>query len=171
MNQPRRGISWATLLVGVIIGGVGMYVLGAIVERVRYGETTTIRMSKDRQERARAQADKIRSQSNMRGIVQGLMMYAQNNSDRFPPMDDWSGALIRGDFIAPEMLISPTSGEGAYTLLTMPTDLDETLLVLYEDPNNYDSGVNVAYADTHVEHLPHDEFDDILDGLAQDQSP
>jgi prepilin-type processing-associated H-X9-DG protein len=170
MNKPSRGISWATLLVGVLIGAVGMYVLGAIVERVRYGDTTTIRMTKDRQEKARAQADKIRSQSNMRGIVQGLIMYSNNHREQFPQMNEWESLLIQGDYIIPEMLISPISGEGAYTLVTMPTDLDATLLVLYEDPNNYDSGVNVAYADTHVEHLPHDEFDDILDGLDQDQS-
>lgn len=138
-----------------------MYVLGAVVERIRYGDSP-VRMTKAQRAEAQLKADLLRSQSYMRSIVQGLIMYASNNNQTFPPISDWQTALVNGSYIDPDVLSSPVRDGGEYTLIAMPAELDAEKLVLYEDPNNHASGVNVVFADAHVEQLAHDEFQRLL---------
>lgn len=160
MNKPKSGISWATLLVGVIIGAVAMFVLMGVVERIRNADSVTITMSKNQREAAQTNVNKIKSQTQMRGIVQGLIIYADNHEGQFPERDRWPDDLIDEGYINPEMLSPPLGG--TYTLVTMPRDLDASQMVLYENPDHFDTGVNVVFADTSAQHLPHAEFERLL---------
>ncbi len=160
MNQPKQGISWATLLAGVIIGAAGMFMLIGVVDRIRDDGSGPFNMTNEQRAAAQTNVNRIKSQTHMRGIVQGLIMYAQNHDEQFPPRDHWPQALIDADYINPEVLTPPLGGE--YTLVTMPRDLDPSLLVLYENPEHFETGVNAVFADTSIQHLPHDEFHRLL---------
>lgn len=169
MNASKQGISWATLLVGVIIGAIGMLVLMGIVDRIRNADTVTLTMSSEKKAAAQTNVNRILSQTHMRSIVQGLISYAGNHDGQFPPRDRWPETLIDEGYIAVEILSSPLGGE--YTLVTMPQELDATVLVLYENPDHFETGVNVVFADTSVGHLPHAEFERLLAEQNQSQSP
>jgi len=64
-----------------------------------------------------------------------------------------------------ETLISPLEdGDGVSYILTgvRESSFDATEIVAYEDPKHMDYGVNVLFADMHVEIIDHEIFDAML---------
>ncbi len=107
--------------------------------------------------RARAQSKRIVSMSNMRGIVAGCMLYANDHKNAWPPS---LAVLIEQDLASPEMFRDPRDTSavaitadnvdrvGSY-LYRPGTDLGPTEVVLCERVLR-DGGASFAYADGHV---------------------
>jgi len=130
--------------------------------------------------RARVNAQRVVSMSNLRNIGTATMMYAAEGDDQ-PPQD--LAALIKSGQ-NPDMLVSPLSGRKApklvkgklvgevdYILLKLPrlTDLKtpSRTILAYERPENYgQKGTAVLFADGHVEWMKIKRFREALDRTA-----
>lgn len=118
-----------------------------------------------------------RSVTNVRGLAQGAVIFAGYRNDCFPSEEEWPSALIELKFIESDMLVSPLDGgtENAYIYVPSqlgPDDLNfEKRIILYENPDHYEEGVVVGFANAWAEIIDHDDFERMLaDQLAsQDQ--
>ena len=123
--------------------------------------------------RAREQANRVKSASNLRQIGLAAIMYANNNKEKLP--DDF-GEMIKTNYIeTPQIFVNPTRGEmppippnrdqwpewvaehSDYVWLgkgkTMSTATPETVIA-HEKLDNHPEGVNLLYGDGHVEWMP-----------------
>src|SRR5688500_4541363 len=126
--------------------------------------------------RAREQAQRVQSMSNLRQIGMGMMLYANENKGKFPPD---LGTVSQMD-VPPVIFVSPKSGKtvppnvmqgnpeqkkawinqnadyvyvGAGRGVAAPNTADT--IVAYEKPEvNHGQGTNVLFADGHVEWMP-----------------
>jgi prepilin-type processing-associated H-X9-DG protein len=120
--------------------------------------------------RAREQANRVKSASNLRQIGLGAMIYANDNKGRFP--DDLGTLHASGDLTL-EVFVNPRTnttlppglkGDAAKRWLNEEADYvyvgkgkkhtagpDEVLA--YERPGTVDEGINILFADGHVEFM------------------
>ncbi len=100
--------------------------------------------------------------ANLNGIGRGVVLYASENDDLFPP--DFA-TLVQADYVSPLMLTCPSSGTERATT-TRPADVEShcdyiyvpgtsrasgDLILAFELPANHGQEfVNVLYADFHV---------------------
>jgi prepilin-type processing-associated H-X9-DG protein len=120
--------------------------------------------------RAREQANRVKSASNLRMIGQSVMIYANENKGKFP--EDAGTILLSGDITA-EVFVSPRTGtstpqglegdalkawaneQADYTYVgkgkKYTAGADEVLA--YEKPDRVTDGVNILFCDGHVEWL------------------
>ncbi|MCC7293092.1 MAG: hypothetical protein IT449_13610 [Phycisphaerales bacterium] len=100
--------------------------------------------------RAREQAKRQVSASNLRGIGAGCMVYASDNEEKFPASLD---ALVESGTITEPMLHSPRDPTGgrSYVYLDGQTAASDARNVLaYEKPID-NEGTHVLFCDSHVE--------------------
>lgn len=95
------------------------------------------------------QAVRIRSAANMRQILQGFAMYANNHQGQTAPD---LNALIKDQNMSPHVLIDPLNPDQKVGFIYVQPTGDwqkhaQDLLVLYESSPN---GNHVGYADGHV---------------------
>lgn len=121
--------------------------------------------------KARANARRVVSLTNLRGIGVAMHMYVAEHGDTLPP--DLS-TLVEEGHISEDMLTSPVGdrelddGESDYVYSYPGLRLAEIsnhseFVLVYERPENYDGrGTNVLFADGHVERLDRWEFDQAL---------
>jgi hypothetical protein len=119
-----------------------------------------------------AEAERVSSQ-NLRNIAQALISYAYTHDGLFPPNEDWPDRLIRTGMIPQEMLVSPASDgdndEYIYLGGGTPTTFGAARILLYEDPDHFARGVNVAWSDAHTEWMKPDAFEARLARQQQEQ--
>lgn len=121
--------------------------------------------------KARESAKQLKGSIQVRGIVQSIIIYTDNENGESPKDTD---ILIEHGYITHELLLSPSGG--AYDGLgdiVMRTNLKNNMansynasLVLVVERAMYVNGnrlVNVGFADGHVEAMTPWELDDILD--------
>ncbi len=134
--------------------------------------------------RAREQANRVKSASNLRQIGQGIMMYANEHKGRFP--DDLAGAM--GDnlltvhvFVNPRTKTAVPRGlEGDalkkwvnessdYVFLGKGKDyrVGAEVPIAHEKPQGLADGLNILYGDGHVEFLMMPQATQVLEKARQ----
>lgn len=112
---------------------------------------------------ARERANRVRSASNMRMILQGVMLYANDHKGAWP--DDLK-VLIKEADLNPVVFRNPRNPEAdpAYVYLKPadPAKGPGDLIVLYEDPKTVTEGVNVGFWDGHVDFMTTQSFNESL---------
>jgi prepilin-type processing-associated H-X9-DG protein len=131
-------------------------------------------------------ANKVKCGSNMKQIGQALLLYANENSQKYPP--DLGTLLVTQEitaevFLCPSTGLTPPSGLGqwtrekqvawvnantsyAYRGAGKTNTLPKSYILLYEKLDHPDgSGINVLYGDGHVEFKPANEARQILKEL------
>ena len=120
--------------------------------------------------KARESAKQLKSATQVRGLIQAIIVYSNDNDGKLPVSYD---ELIKIGYISPEMLVSPVGpawdGQGD---VVMRTTIDPELansfranVVMAMDRAAYINGginVPVGFADGHVEQLAHWEVDELL---------
>jgi hypothetical protein len=121
--------------------------------------------------RAREAANRIKSASNMRQILLGSIMFANDNRGAFP---NELGQLVEGKYLTgPDVFVNPRTGnepprqlagnpqltadwinsESDYVYLGKGRNAAKTnadAILIYEYPSNLDEGINVGFADGSV---------------------
>lgn len=129
-------------------------------------------------DQARSKADRVRSGASIRGLAQGVTMYAREHGSA-PARDGWQEALIDGAFIAREMLeprggsgvgtpyhyIEPTPEQIAAAEHWAPDAPAASIVLFYEDPALWGDGGHVAYLDTHTVWLDAEAYRRLIDSL------
>jgi hypothetical protein len=116
----------------------------------------------------------MKTQTRVRSLVQGCVVFAEENDGRFPTQEQWPDALTELGLIEYDLLNSPIDlGDGvSYIYIPGKNTFDETQIVIYENQKHHREGVLVGFADVHVEMIDHDLFDQMLaDQLAAQSSP
>ena len=113
--------------------------------------------------RARQQAFRITSATNLKQIGMGCMIYAGDHDGTFPPSLE---VLVQEDILEADMLISSLREKGidgpGYLYIASQTEANDPRNVLaYDNPAGLQAndGVNVLYVDGHVQFVPLDELD------------
>lgn len=120
--------------------------------------------------KARESAKQIKSATQVRALVQAIIVYANDNDGKLPASYD---ELIKIGYISPEMLVSPVGPAwDEQGDIVMRTTIDPELansfranVVMAMDRAAYINGgidVPVGFADGHVEQLAHWEVDELL---------
>ncbi len=109
---------------------------------------------------ARRQAKRVVSAANMRGIVQGLHMYASEHKGQFP--ESLAGLLRATDAVNLKMLVSPYTGQGPSSI----DEVDDKTYLIYRpglatsspvreiilaERKTDGEGANFVFVDGHVE--------------------
>lgn len=142
---------------------------------------------------SRPAANRIKCSSNMRQIGLALVMYANENHDCFPPD---LPTLLRNEEITAHIFICPSSDDDVDSSTTQPsadsvipgtshcsyiyfpdpalraTTVSPGRIMLIEPTSNHDGdGMNVLYADDHVDWLEKKEADRVLAQLLIGHNP
>ncbi|MBO6512621.1 MAG: hypothetical protein JJ974_01480 [Phycisphaerales bacterium] len=110
-----------------------------------------------------------------RTLVQGAFVFAGEHDDRFPSKEEWPGALIELGIIEHELLISRVENGGGYSFVYVPSTHQafdpgyENRIMVYENPDHYEEGVVVGFADARAEIIAHEEFERMLAQQLGDQ--
>jgi prepilin-type processing-associated H-X9-DG protein len=107
--------------------------------------------------RAREIAKRAVSASNLRGIGQGVLIYANDHGDKFPPD---LRALVAGGMVTEQMLQSPrdpVDEANSYTYIAGQKMGDDPRNVLAYERFQGDEGTNLLFLDGHVEWQKLDE--------------
>ena len=119
---------------------------------------------------ARNQASRIQVASNLRQLDMGVMMYANEHTlklpkDLGPDLDEYLGANSKQLWIDP---LRPNQKK-PYVYLKLADKMTEvkdpaTAVLIYENHTTWDAGINVAFADGHVEWIADEkQFKSMLD--------
>ena len=119
--------------------------------------------------RAREQANRIKSASNLRQIGQACLIYANDHKGKFP--DDLAGTM---EDLTPEVYVNPRtstsvprglegdalkkwvneSSDYAYLGKGLTFQAGAEVVVAHEKPERLRDGINILFADSHVEFMP-----------------
>jgi hypothetical protein len=157
-REGRRGMAIAGLTLSAVGLAVGCLSIGILLPALG---------------KARQAARQIRSSTQMRGIAQGLIVYANNNRDQFPePGADWEARLVNAGLISRELLTAPQAQPGDISYFYVPggtSTLNHTRVLLIENPElNTGAGGNVAFGDCTVQFLVGDEYWQVIDKVKTD---
>ncbi len=107
---------------------------------------------------ARQQANMVKSASNERQLLQGMLLYANDNGGAYP--DDMDSIIKKYMDGNTDVQINPaaTGDDDGYKYIKPPegTSAGADRLVIYEDFDENawpEEGINVGYGDGHVEHV------------------
>jgi prepilin-type processing-associated H-X9-DG protein len=151
-----RGLAIAGLVLGVVLGTAGISVELAMLPGFRRGLVVPTGR--------REVADRVKCAANERSIGQAILLYCNDNQGQYPPD---LVALVKNEDITTGIFVCPSSndtpatspdsllsgGHCSYIYLgqRLTTSADPTTVVLYEDPGDHGDGVNMLFADGHVE--------------------
>ena len=114
----------------------------------------------------------VRSASNIRQVLQACMMYSNDHKGQWP--DDLKALdnYFRGPAQAQQVLTNPARPDmkPAYVYLKpqLPVAEPPNTIVVYESHTDFGPGVNVGFADGHVEFVNNKErFDTLIAQVAQ----
>jgi prepilin-type processing-associated H-X9-DG protein len=114
--------------------------------------------------RAREAANRVASMSNMRQILMGCVMYANDNNGKWP--DDLKG--IAKYVPNPVVMKNPHHPDlNPAFIYLKPKNIrggnPGQMMVLYESHKNFGDGINIGFADGHVEYVQSKQrFDELL---------
>jgi hypothetical protein len=118
--------------------------------------------------KARIAARQIKSSTQIRGIAQGLILYANDNKDQFPePGADWETRLVSAGLVSRELLVAPQAQPGDLSYFYVPggaSTFDHKRVLVIENPEFYRGlGANIAFGDSTVQYLTGDEYWQVVD--------
>lgn len=132
--------------------------------------------------RVRDQGNKVKSASNLKQIGLGVQMYANDHKGRFPPD---LGVVMTEQDMAPEIFINPRSGtqspprnlaiaaraawvkensDYAYLGAGLKINANADVVVAYEKMDGLHDGINILFADGHVEFVEMSRAIDMIGG-------
>lgn len=162
-NGKKKGQGFA--IAGTVLGGVGVL-----------GTCFSAGIMLPALAKARQTAERVMSQSQINMLIISCENYARDNNGNYPSVASWEQDLE--DYLGTpidEMIVSPAEdGDGvSYIYLggSYPEDPDHILF--YEDPDHWPSvGVLVGFADSGVELIPFDIFEQMLaEQIEEQESP
>jgi prepilin-type processing-associated H-X9-DG protein len=103
--------------------------------------------------RARELSKRLVSGSNIKGAMTSCKIYANENAGKFPPNMQ---VLIDAGDVTPRQFVNPRAGspdaKDHYIYIPGHTESSPSdLVVIYENPAYVDEGLNIGFADGHVE--------------------
>jgi prepilin-type processing-associated H-X9-DG protein len=151
-RDPRVG-GKSTAIKSIALGVAGFVLLSIIIPSPN---------------RAQETANRVQCAFKLRQIGQACLLYIQSNNGAYPP--DF-GTLIRNEditadtFICPDVDLVPPSNMTKdqasiwvnqnssyfYTGAGLTQDCDPSIIVVYEKDSNHGTGMNLLFADGHVE--------------------
>ncbi len=104
---------------------------------------------------ARNRAWRAASANNIKQIMMGCIMYANDHKGQWPPNLE---SIVEGNYVPAEVLVGPMrEGEKVGYVYVRPASplnkIDPRAAVVYERHETWGEGVNVGYADGHVEYV------------------
>ncbi|MCG3137244.1 MAG: hypothetical protein HJJLKODD_01087 [Phycisphaerae bacterium] len=121
--------------------------------------------------RAREQAKRTMSMSNLSQIGMGIAIYANDNKDQLPT--DLK-QLLEANYITSDILVSPNDSQGMDSYIYIAgfsrlSDISQpsSTILAYERGDIDPEGVNILFADYHVEFLDHLRFEELLRTTAE----
>ncbi len=156
ISKPGRTGPRGLAITGTVLGGVGLLLGCLLVPAILLPALG----------KARNTARQLKSGTQMRAIVLGMQVYAQQNKDWFPPKgSDWQMLLTQSGAVSAELFRSPFAEPGQdsyfYVAPGRLADLRDPhdTIVLVEDPAFYRGrGANVVMADGHITKLEGESF-------------
>lgn len=144
-ENQGRGLAIAGIVLGVV-GVLGTFVWVAALYT------------------AKERASFLYNQSSLHAHSQGLVVYAENNENRFPNQDQWPDILIDQAIVNADFHEwADKDGDGiSYVYLAGQTFDNKNQILIYEDPKHWKQGVLVGFADGHVEVIDHATFERML---------
>lgn len=174
------------------VGGRGFAIAGLVLGLTGFFiSTMLIAILLPSLNRAREQANRIKCASNLRQVGQAIQIYANENKGQFP--DTIDQLMLTGD-LGPEALVCPTSNDTIapgttphehVASLATPGHLSYVyvgkgltyragadVVVAYEPPANHrNDGMNVLYADGHVDWVGRNVAPKVISELEAGQNP
>lgn len=173
-DSMTRGIALVALgcsIVALVIALVSLFTAHEARESNPFIEGSEARQAAERD------SNRLRSATNSRGLVLGIIAYASNHDGKAPDQDRWRQLLIDQDIATAEMFTPRGAAdvEHAYHYIRPTPDqiraLQETgvqagessgtdsIVVLYEDPGLWrGEGGHVTYLDTSTEWIEGEAF-------------
>jgi len=129
---------------------------------------------------AREAANRVKCASNLKQIGMAIMLYSNENHGAYPPD---LGTLVKTEDIRPAVFVCPTSGTpvppGNLTLdqaadwvnanssyvyvgAGLKAGADPAIVVAYEKDENHRDGMNILFADGHVDWVPLDRAHELI---------
>ncbi len=118
--------------------------------------------------KARERANSLKSATQLRSVVQGLIIYASNNNDQPPSSLDvlFEQGILEGDFLTSPMGSAWDGGPDYTFRLTERgvSSFDASYIVGIDRAAlvNGEWEINVAFADAHVDYIDLNELDELL---------
>lgn len=160
--QQKKGMSGCAIA-AIVLGIVGVVLLILVVALVALLLPAV--------SRARENAMQIMGGVQARQIAQSLMQYRADNQ-RYPDADTWADDLIAGTYAIEEELfwaVNSDSQQRVYFFVPQDENAanpnDPTTILVYEHPDVFERGGNIAYADGHVEFIAEPQFSQIINAL------
>jgi prepilin-type processing-associated H-X9-DG protein len=104
---------------------------------------------------AREQANRVKSASNIKQLLLGTIMWANNKTKQGAPFPDNLDQVLKDQDVSPQVLINPRHPElpVGYVYIKAPEGekAPGDRLVIYEKFTQFGPGINVGFADGHVE--------------------
>ncbi len=94
----------------------------------------------------------------LKQMVTAMLMFANDNKDKMPVADNWQQSLF--NYVGEKVFTCPATGK-PYHYIRQDIMLEKIkephrVIVFYEDFDNHDGQVNLAFADGHIQHYPLD---------------
>jgi prepilin-type processing-associated H-X9-DG protein len=122
-------------------------------------------------DKAKGQANRIRSRANLSGIGKMLQIYVNGHNDSYP--DSLQALVAEG--LSPQGIRVPTHPELAYIYLKPGKDAFENStkwVVAFEPPEvNHGEGANVLFLDGHVEFVKGERLNELLKAQGVEPAP
>ena len=112
--------------------------------------------------KARTQARRHACTSNLKCIGMALLMYSNDNKDKFPADLE---TLVNKKYLPPQMLICPaTKPKVSYIYRGASVTVADipSLIMVYEKSGNHDGGRNVLFLDGHAEWVEEERFQKLI---------
>jgi hypothetical protein len=94
-------------------GGKGLAIAGTVIGAIGVVSSPLLMiwMLLPALDQASGAANQLKCSTQMRAIVQGMIIYSQNHDDALPPADNWAQTLLDLGYIAPDMLVCPSADD------------------------------------------------------------
>ena len=107
-------------------------------------------------------------------VTQSLYLYATDHSGQFPTERAWITALIQDGYLTqydPDAWIDHDQDGVVFTYNEGCAHGDSTEILIYLDPDRWQQGVWVGFADGRVEFLTHESFNHCLEAQLGTNDP
>lgn len=124
---------------------------------------------------ARRNAQSLTAGTQLRALAQALANHAADNRNRFPKRGDDVASILADGTLSPELqawLAEAATGDPPRVLYCPPPGgmPRSNAVLLLEHPAHHPEGVNVAYADMHVEFVPREGLPALIASIGEAQS-
>ena len=165
--MERKLLFANTVLLVVVAAALGLHLVMHARESTE--EAQARRQAEQIAVRAAERAQRLRSQSNLRGLAMGLLNI-QSSNGAYPDHDDWQALLVESDAVLPQMFQAPGDHQAVDTAYHYLGPLDanaadgfaKAMPLLCEDPALWDDGGWVVYTDTSTHWMTHEELKELI---------